>query len=121
MESPPTPAFVRALYDRPLLLLLDEARAVHRAHHPDNEVQLCTLLSVKTGGCPEECAYCPQSSEYDTNVGPERMLDVEHALASARRGKESGPTGFLMGPERTGGENRRAGREREGEGVAGTE
>src|SRR3954451_13341616 len=88
---------VRALYDRPLLPLLDEARAVHCQHHPDNEVQLCTLLSVKTGGCPEDCSYCPQSSHYDTNVGAEKMLDVEHVLASARRAKELGSTRFCMG------------------------
>src|SRR5262249_3538354 len=54
-------------------------------------------LSVKTGGCPEDCAYCPQSSHYDTNVGPEKMLDVEHVLASARRAKELGSTRFCMG------------------------
>src|SRR4051812_41602516 len=88
---------VRALYDRPLLALLDEARGVHRAHHPDNEVQLCTLLSVKTGGCVEDCSYCPQSSHYDTNVGPEKMLDVEHVIQSAKRAKELGSTRFCMG------------------------
>jgi biotin synthase len=88
---------VRALYDQPLLPLLDEARRTHLAHHPDNEVQLCTLLSVKTGGCPEDCAYCPQSSHYDTNVGPEKMLDVQQVIASARRAKELGSTRFCMG------------------------
>jgi biotin synthase len=102
-SSAPTapPAFsreaVRALYDKPLLALLDEARAVHRANHVDDEVQLCTLLSVKTGGCAEDCAYCPQSSKYDTNVGPERMLDVENVIASAKRAKEIGSTRFCMG------------------------
>jgi biotin synthase len=70
---------------------------VHREHHPDNEVQLCTLLSVKTGGCPEDCAYCPQSSHYDTSVGPEKMLDVEHVLSCARRARELGSTRFCMG------------------------
>ena len=90
-------ATVRALYDRPLLPLLDEARTVHREHHPDNEVQLCTLLSVKTGGCPEDCSYCPQSSKYETNVEPEKMLDVESVIASARRAKELGSTRFCMG------------------------
>jgi biotin synthase len=88
---------VRALYDKPLLALLDEARSVHRANHVDDEVQLCTLLSVKTGGCAEDCAYCPQSSKYDTNVGPEKMLDVDAVIASARRAKEIGSTRFCMG------------------------
>jgi biotin synthase len=88
---------VRALYDTPLLALLDRARAVHRANHVDDEVQLCTLLSVKTGGCAEDCAYCPQSSKYDTNVGPERMLDVANVIASAKRAKEIGSTRFCMG------------------------
>jgi biotin synthase len=92
-----TRAEVRALYDRPLFALVDEARAVHRAHHADSEVQLCTLLSVKTGGCPEDCAYCPQSSHYETDVGPEKMLDVGEVLAAARRAREAGSTRFCMG------------------------
>ncbi len=92
-----TPEFVRNLYDRPLFALLDEARAIHRAHHPEQEVQLCTLLSVKTGGCPEDCEYCPQSSHYETDVGPEKMLDVEEVLAAAKRAKEGGSTRFCMG------------------------
>jgi biotin synthase len=92
-----TRAQVRALYDRPLFSLLDEARSVHRAHHPEHEVQLCTLLSVKTGGCPEDCAYCPQSSHYETEVGPEKMLDVDDVLAAARRAREHGATRFCMG------------------------
>jgi biotin synthase len=78
-----SPAEVRALYDRPLLPLIDQARAVHLAHHKDNEVQLCT--------------YCPQSSHHDTAVGAERMLDVGEVLASARRAKELGSTRFCMG------------------------
>lgn len=90
-------AQVRALYDRPLLPLLDEARKVHKENHPDNEVQLCTLLSVKTGGCSEDCSYCPQSSKYETSVEPEKMLDVQNVLASARRAKELGSTRFCMG------------------------
>src|SRR6187549_742913 len=89
--------FVRSLYDKPLLPLLDEARRVHTANHPDNEVQLCTLLSVKTGGCPEDCSYCPQSSHYDTEVGPEKMLDVKAVLSAANRARESGSTRFYMG------------------------
>lgn len=90
-------AYVRALYDKPLLPLLDEARKVHLENHPDNEVQLCTLLSVKTGGCPEDCGYCPQSSKHETSVGAEKMLDVEQVIASARRAKEIGSTRFCMG------------------------
>jgi biotin synthase len=89
--------FVRALYDRPLFALVDEARAVHREHHPEHQVQLCTLLSVKTGGCPEDCAYCPQSSHHSTDVGPEKMLDVDEVLSAARRAREHGSTRFCMG------------------------
>ena len=96
--APPfRPEDVRALYDRPLLSLIDDARAVHNAHQPALEVQLCSLLSVKTGGCPEDCAYCPQSSHYETGVGREKMLDVEDVLASARRAREQGASRFCMG------------------------
>ena len=88
---------VRALYDRPLLALVDEARAVHKENHVQDEVQLCTLLSVKTGGCQEDCAYCPQSSHYETNVDAEKILDVATVVAHARRAKELGSTRFCMG------------------------
>src|SRR5689334_2281011 len=88
---------VRALYDKPFLLLVDEARKVHLANHPQNEVQLCTLLSVKTGGCPEDCGYCPQSSHHEGGVAAEKMLDVQEVIASARRAKEVGSTRFCMG------------------------
>jgi biotin synthase len=97
VQTPFTREHVRALYDRPLLELVDEARTIHKQHHSAGEVQLCTLLSVKTGGCPEDCAYCPQSSHYETEVGPEKMLDVAHVIASARRAKELGSTRFCMG------------------------
>jgi biotin synthase len=98
MSSPqPSVEYVRELHDRPLFALLDEARAVHRAHHPEQQVQLCTLLSVKTGGCPEDCAYCPQSSHHATGVGSEKMLDVDEVLAAARRAREHGSTRFCMG------------------------
>src|SRR5260370_25577972 len=89
--------FVRALYDRPLFDLIDEARKISLSRQPKGEVQLCTLLSVKTGGCPEDCAYCPQSSHYETDVGPEKMLDVGEVLAAARRAKRHGSTRFCMG------------------------
>jgi biotin synthase len=85
------------LHNRPLFLLLDEARRVHLEHHPESEVQLCTLLSVKTGGCPEDCSYCPQSSHYESPVEAEKMLDVDAVLANAKRAKELGATRFCMG------------------------
>jgi biotin synthase len=97
LQPPFERSFVRSLYDTPLFELLDRARAVQREHHPGHEVQLCTLLSVKTGGCPEDCAYCPQSSHYATDVGPEKMLDVGEVLAAARRAKEHVSTRFCMG------------------------
>jgi biotin synthase len=90
-------AEVRALHDLPLFELVDRARAVHLAHHVQNEVQLCTLLSVKTGGCPEDCSYCSQSSHYKTPVKGEAMLKVDDVLAAARRAKEQGATRFCMG------------------------
>jgi biotin synthase len=90
-------AEVRAVHDLPLFELLDRARRVHVRHHPDGEVQLCTLLSVKTGGCPEDCAYCPQSSHHETSVRGEAMLKVEDVVAAARRAKEQGATRFCMG------------------------
>src|SRR5262245_31002254 len=91
-----TVAEVVALHKLPLFDLVDRARAVHRARHAP-AVQLCTLLSVKTGGCPEDCKYCPQSSHYETNVGPEKMLDVDDVLAAAQRAKAAGSTRFCMG------------------------
>jgi biotin synthase len=92
-----TLAEARALHDLPLFELVDRARAVHRANHPEGEVQLCTLLSVKTGGCPEDCAYCTQSSHHKTPVKGEAMLKVSDVIAAARHAKEKGATRFCMG------------------------
>lgn len=92
-----TPGQVRAIHDTALFDLVDRARAVHREHHPVGEVQLCTLLSVKTGGCPEDCAYCPQSAHYETPVGREGMLDVALVIDKARLAKQHGATRFCMG------------------------
>lgn len=92
-----TVAEARALYELPFFALIDRAREVHRAHHDDGAVQLCTLLSVKTGGCPEDCGYCPQSSHHETSVGREKMLGVDEVIAAARRAKEHGSTRFCMG------------------------
>jgi biotin synthase len=88
---------VLALYRRPLLDLVSEASQVHRKHHPTNAVQLCTLLSVKTGGCPEDCAYCPQAARHDTQVEAERLMAVDDVLAEARSAKDRGATRFCMG------------------------
>jgi biotin synthase len=88
---------VLAIHDLPLTDLLLRAQTIHREHHAPNAVQLCTLLSVKTGGCPEDCAYCPQSSKHATAVAPERMLSVDEVLAAARRAREAGSTRFCMG------------------------
>ena len=86
-----TLAEVRALHDLPLFQLIDRARAVHLQHHSEDTVQLCTLLSVKTGGCPEDCAYCPQSSHNQAVTG-EAKLKVEDVIARDRRAKEDGST-----------------------------
>jgi len=92
-----TIAEVRALHDLPLFELIDRARGVHRRFHRSGEVQLCRLLSVKTGGCPEDCAYCPQSAHYETGVGRQPMLSVEQVRAAAERARQDGATRFCMG------------------------
>jgi biotin synthase len=92
-----TLAEVRALHDLPLFELIDRARAVHQRLHPSGEVQLCSLLSVKTGGCPEDCAYCPQSAHYDTQVQREALLQVDDVIQAARAAKAQGATRFCMG------------------------
>jgi biotin synthase len=96
-HRPWTLAEVRAVHDMPLLDLVYRAQTVHRQHHRAGAVQLCTLLSVKTGGCPEDCAYCPQSARYETPVKAEKMLSVEEVLAHARRAKAAGASRFCMG------------------------
>lgn len=88
---------VRAIHDSPLPALIRRAQAVHAEHHPEGEVQLCTLLSVKTGGCPENCSYCPQSSHHEGGVAAERMLKVDEVLEAARKAKAAGATRFCMG------------------------
>jgi len=88
---------VTALHALPLTDLLLRAQTVHRANHAPDSVQLCTLLSVKTGGCQEDCSYCPQSSKYETEVGAEKMLTVEQVLSKARQARATGSTRFCMG------------------------
>jgi len=90
-------AEVEALFDLPFMDLMFRAQQVHRAHHAANRVQMSTLLSIKTGGCPEDCGYCPQSIHYETGVAREDMLPVEQVLDAARRAQAAGATRFCMG------------------------
>jgi biotin synthase len=88
---------VEALFALPFLDLMFRAQRVHRACHQPNSVQMSTLLSVKTGGCPEDCAYCPQSVRYDTGVAREALMDVAEVRECAERAQRAGATRFCMG------------------------
>lgn len=92
-----TGAELRAIHDLPLTELLFRAQSAHRKFHPPDTVQLATLLSIKTGACPEDCAYCPQSSRYDTGVGAQRMLELGDVVQAAGHARASGATRFCMG------------------------
>jgi biotin synthase len=88
---------IRAVHDAPFPDLLYRAQTLHRVYHDPRRVQLCTLLSIKTGGCPEDCAYCPQSARYSTEVDAEPLLDTARVLSAARAAKDRGSTRFCMG------------------------
>jgi biotin synthase len=88
---------VQALFALPFIDLLLRAQAVHRAHHEPNTVQMSTLLSIKTGACPEDCAYCPQSVRYETGLDREELMSVAAVRDSAMRAREAGATRFCMG------------------------
>jgi biotin synthase len=88
---------ITAIYNTPVLELMYQAASVHREFHDPQEVQVCTLLSVKTGGCPEDCSYCPQAARYHTNVKVHKLLEVEEVLGKALEAKEAGSTRFCMG------------------------
>lgn len=90
-------AEVAALFELPFNDLMWQAQQVHRAHFDANEVELATLLSIKTGGCPEDCGYCPQAARYDTGVTAQKMMPVEEVVAAAQAAKDSGATRFCMG------------------------
>ncbi|PSV44435.1 biotin synthase BioB [Photobacterium indicum] len=92
-----TVAEVQALFEKPFMDLVFEAQQVHRQYHEPNKVQVSTLLSIKTGACPEDCKYCPQSAHYRTDVERERLLEVEKVLDAAQKAKTSGATRFCMG------------------------
>jgi len=86
-----------AIYDRPLIDLIFEAAQMHRTHHDPKEVQVSTLLSLKTGGCAEDCAYCPQSARYHADIDENDLLTLEAVKAAARSAKESGSSRLCMG------------------------
>ena len=88
---------IESIYTSPLLDLLLRAQQVHRTYHLPNEVQGCVLLSIKTGACPEDCAYCPQSAHYSTHVTATPLLSVGETLEAARRARAQGATRFCMG------------------------
>jgi biotin synthase len=90
-------AAVEALFELPFTELVFRAQEVHRAHHAPNTVQLSTLLSIKTGGCSEDCGYCPQSKRHDAGVADEALLDLDAVTAAARAAKAAGATRFCMG------------------------
>jgi biotin synthase len=88
---------IRAIHDMPLLDLVFRAASVHRQHHNAGEMQVCKLISIKTGACPEDCAYCAQSSRYETNVKPETLMDKQKVMEIALRAKECGVSRVCMG------------------------
>src|SRR5215467_4385454 len=88
---------VAEIYQTPLPSLVFRAQTVHRRFHPEDRVQTCQLLSIKTGGCPEDCAYCPQSAHYDAGVTREGLLDPQHVIGVAREAVGRGVTRFCMG------------------------
>ncbi|QSE96971.1 biotin synthase BioB [Fulvivirga lutea] len=88
---------IEEIYNSPILDLIYKAATVHRENNDAQEVQVCTLLSVKTGGCPEDCAYCPQAARYHTDVKVHKLLPTEEVLAKAKEAKDSGSTRFCMG------------------------
>lgn len=92
-----TRAEITALFALPFSDLMFQAQSVHRAYFNPNEVQVSTLCSIKTGACPEDCAYCPQSARYDTGLEKEKLMAVEKVIEEARAAKASGATRFCMG------------------------
>ncbi|MCS6824941.1 MAG: biotin synthase BioB [Cytophagaceae bacterium] len=88
---------VTDIYNTPVLELIYKAATIHREYHQPDEIQVCTLLSVKTGGCPEDCSYCSQSVKYNTNLKAHKLMSVEEVLSIAKTAKENGSTRFCMG------------------------
>ena len=88
---------ISSIYNTPLLELIYKAATIHREYQDTAEVQVCTLLSIKTGGCPEDCAYCPQAARYSTGVDVQALMKKEDVLAYAEKAKIAGSTRFCMG------------------------
>jgi len=88
---------VEALYDLPFQNLMARAAQVHQTNFPDGDIELATLLSIKTGGCPEDCSYCPQAARYHTGIEATKLMDVEEVLEAARAAKAAGSNRFCMG------------------------
>src|SRR3954470_23605825 len=90
-------AGIREIYDRPLLELIYDAATMHRKHHTPGEVQISSLLSIKTGGCSEDCSYCPQAARFHTDVKVEALMKVDKVLEAAGKAKAGGASRFCMG------------------------
>jgi len=88
---------VMGIYNTPLLELIYKAATVHKQYNDTAEVQVCTLLSIKTGGCPEDCAYCPQAARYNTGLNVQALMKKDEVLAYAQKAKDAGSTRFCMG------------------------
>ena len=88
---------IQALFDLPFMDLVFQAQTVHRANHDPNTVQLSSLLSIKTGACPEDCKYCPQSARYKTGLKNERLMPLDQIVAAAETAKANGAERFCMG------------------------
>jgi biotin synthase len=88
---------IKSIFQLPVPELIFRAQTLHRKFHSANEVQLCRLLSIKTGACPEDCAYCPQSAHYDTGVARQDLMNPADVLAAAQRARQEGATRFCMG------------------------
>ena len=88
---------ISEIYNSPLMELIYRAATIHRENFDPNEVQVATLLSIKTGGCPEDCSYCPQAARYHTDIKVQRLLDVDQVLKNAAEAKEAGSSRFCMG------------------------
>src|SRR5678809_1211773 len=88
---------ISEIYHTPLLELIYRASTIHREYQDTSEVQVCTLLSIKTGGCPEDCAYCPQAARYNTGLEVKALMNKEEVLAYAAKAKHAGSTRFCMG------------------------